>query len=1132
EGGWLFTGRLSLESHAWLGDHAVTGVVLLPGTAFLELALHAGGRVGCARVRELALEAPLVLGGGGVQLQVLVGEVDEEGCRPVAVYSRPEGPAREDGLPGGASWVRHATGTLVDGARAAGAELDGRGAVAGFGEVDGLGAVAGFAEVSGGGPVGGVWPPEGAEALDVEGLYEGLAERGYEYGPAFRGLEAAWRRGGEVFAEVALPEGDVERAEGFGVHPALLDAALHATGLGVSEGDGGGVEGRGDGVRLPFAWEGVELHAVGASSLRVRVSGVGRDTLSLVAVDEGGGLVATVRSLTLRPVAAGQLGSARKGDGDSLFSVEWTPVAPAAVSGGGGLVVLGSQQEGGVGEALRAVGVECGAHADLGELRQAVEGGESLPRVVLVDGGGLGGRSAAGGGLAGGFGGGSARESPAVEGEAGVPGMVAEGVARVLGLLQAWLGDERFAGSRLAVVTRGAAAARAGEGVSDLVGGGVWGLVRSAQAESPGRFVLVDVDGEESSWRALASALGSEEPQMAVREGSALAARLVRAGFDGGLAIPDGAAGWRLDAGGGGALEELAVVECPEAARALADGEVRVEVRAAGLNFREVMIALGMRPEEGLVGCEGAGVVLEVGPGVEELAPGDRVMGLLDGSFGSIAVADARLLVRVPAGWSFVRAASVPVAFLTAYYGLVDLAGVRAGERLVVHAAAGGVGMAAVQLAGHLGVEVYGTASPGKWGVLASLGLDEAHRASSRSLEFGERFMWATEGRGVDVVLNSLAGEFVDVSLGLLSRGGRFIEMGKTDIRAPEAVAEERPGVAYRAFDLLSVDPERIREMLAELLELFERGVLKALPVKAWDVRRAREAFRFMSQARHVGKNVLRLPGAPVERGGTVLITGGTGGLGALLARHLVAEHGVRRLLLASRRGAAAPGASELVSELSALGAEVALAACDVADRAQVQALLEGVPAEHPLSAVVHTAGVLEDGVIGTLTEERVQRVLAPKVAGAWHLHELTEHLDLRAFVLFSSVTGTFGGAGQGNYAAANAFLDALAELRQARGLPASSIAWGLWEQATGMTGHLEAGDSARLARGGLRAISSAEGVRLFDAAQAGGAASIVAAPLDLGALCARARAGALPPLLRGLVRTSPRRAAGASGSL
>jgi polyketide synthase 12 len=371
----------------------------------------------------------------------------------------------------------------------------------------------------------------------------------------------------------------------------------------------------------------------------------------------------------------------------------------------------------------------------------------------------------------------------------------------------------------------------------------------------------------------------------------------------------------------------------------------------------------------------------------------------------------------------------------------------------------------------------------------------------------------------------------VDASLELLPNGGRFIEMGKTDIRDPGEVSEAHMGVSYRAFDLMEADPERIEEMLGELLELFESDVLEPLPVRAWDVRRAAQAFRFMSQARHIGKNVLTMP-APIDTQGTVLVTGGTGTLGALLARHLVTRHGVGHLLLASRRGPDAEGAGELQAELESLGARVRIAACDLSQREALEALLDSIPEEHPLSGVVHTAGVLDDGVIGSLTAQRIGEVLGPKADAAWHLHELTKHMDLPMFVLFSSAAGVFGSPGQGNYAAANAFLDALAAYRRARGLTGSSLAWGLWEQASGMTGGLSEGDRSRMARSGLRVLSSEEGLELFDGALDAGEALMLPIHLDLKALRAQARMGVPPALFGDLVRVPTRRSSEQGASL
>ncbi|MBW0013179.1 type I polyketide synthase, partial [Mycobacterium sp.] len=550
--------------------------------------------------------------------------------------------------------------------------------------------------------------------------------------------------------------------------------------------------------------------------------------------------------------------------------------------------------------------------------------------------------------------------------------------------------------------------------------------------------------------------------------------------------------------------------------------QVRVAVAAIGVNFRDVLVALGMYPGGGRLGAEGAGMVVEVGPGVTGLSVGDAVMGLL-GVVGSEAVVDQRLVVRVPSGWSLVEAAGVPVVFLTAFYGLSVLGGLSKGQRVLVHAATGGVGMAATQLARHWGAEVFATASRGKWDTLRAMGFAEDHIGDSRTLEFEERFMAATAGAGVDVVLNSLAGEFIDASLRLLVGGGRFIEMGKTDLRHPGVIAERHPGVEYRAFDLMDAGEGRIAAMLDEVLCLLREGALQPLPVKAFEVRHAAEAYRFVSHARHTGKVVLRLPGGPAGlSGGTVLITGGTGMAGSALARHMVGGYGVAHLVLVSRAGADAPGVPELVAELREAGAQVSVVACDVADRDAVAAMFARLPAQYPLRGIIHAAGALDDGLISSLTAERVDAVLRAKVDGAWNLHELTRDLDLPVFVVFSSMAGIVGTPGQANYAAANSFLDGLIEYRRAQGLSGLSLAWGLWEQASSMTAHLGDRDKARMSRIGLAALSTDQALESFDTAMLADRPVVVAVRVDKSALSDNA--AGLPPILRGLAARPSRR--------
>ncbi|MEU0839173.1 SDR family NAD(P)-dependent oxidoreductase [Streptomyces sp. NPDC005962] len=747
--GFLFTGRLSLESHPWLADHAVMGSVLLPGTAFVELAVRAGEQVGCDLVEELTLEAPLILPErGGMQLQIAVGAQDDSGRRTLALHSRPDEGGDE------APWVRHATGVLVESAPSSAPTF----------------------ELS-------VWPPAGTERIEIDGLYEGLAEAGFGYGPAFQGVRAAWRGDGEVYAEVALPEGVEPGADLFGLHPALLDAVLHAIALGdLTENL--------DGVGLPFAWTGVRFHSVGADSVRVRLSSAGNGTVAFQLADVTGAPVASVERLVLRTVSPEQLGGDRAGGdaADALFRVDWIPVpASSGKPSDGRVAVVGE------GVDVPGLGVEAGTYPDLAALAEEIGSGATAPDHVVVS-------------------------ALAASGENSSPVATAHEIAvHALTLLQRWLAEDRFADSRLVVLTQGAVATATDDPATSLAQTTVTGLIRSAQSENPGRVILVDLDGHPDSLTAFPAALESDEQELAVRQGAVKAPRLARATAPAAATAPDSADGQEIPA-----------------------------------------------------------------------------------SFGS---------------------------------------------------------------------------------------------------------------------------------------------------------------------------------------------------------------------------------------DGTVLITGAGGMLGNLFARHLVTERGVRRLLLVSRRGDQAPGAAELTAELAELGAEARWVACDVADRDALARVIESVSAEHPLTAVMHTAGVLDDGVIGALTPERMAGVLRPKVDAAWNLHELTADLDLKAFVVFSSAAGVFGGAGQGNYAAANSFLDALAQHRRAQGLPATSLAWGLWAEASAMTGELDEAELARLRRGGVVALTPDQGLELFDLADAADEALLVPMPLDLAALRAQASVGMLPPLFRGLVRVPPRRAAQAAAA-
>jgi polyketide synthase 12 len=650
----------------------------------------------------------------------------------------------------------------------------------------------------------------------------------------------------------------------------------------------------------------------------------------------------------------------------------------------------------------------------------------------------------------------------------------------------------------------------------------VWGLVRAAQTEHPGRIVLVDSDAPLND-TTISAVLAVGEPQVLVRQETVYTGRVHGSRAVDALLVPPSDGAWRLGMSSKGTFENLVLEPIPDVDAPLEPGQVRVAVRTMPANFRDVMIALGLYPDEDAVmGVEASGVVIETASDVSRFTVGDRVTGLFPEGTGTMSITDARLLMEIPAGWSYAEAATAPVVFATAYYALTALADVKPGQRILVHAGAGGVGMAAVQLARHFGLEVFATASLGKWDTLRSMGFDDDHIGDSRTLDFEDKFRAVTAGRGVDVVLDSLAGEFVDASLRLVAAGGVFLEMGKTDIRDPRQITEQYSGVRYRAFDLFEAGPDHIERMLTDLFAMFDDTTLRPLPVTAFDVRRAPAALRYLSQARHTGKVVLTMPDAWAL--GTVVITGGTGMAGSALARHVVANHGVRNLVLIGRRGPDAPGAAELAAELSATGAEVSVVACDAADRAALAKVLADIPVQHPLSAVIHAAGVLDDAVVTSLTPERVDAVLRAKVDTAWNLHELTKDSNLSAFVLFSSMAGLVGSSGQANYSAANSFLDGLAVHRRRHGLPAISLGWGLWDQASSMTGGLEAVDFARFARDGITAMSSNEALQLLDTAMVIDEPFLVPAHIDTTALRAKFDGGTLPPMFVDLINAKPRR--------
>ena len=528
-------------------------------------------------------------------------------------------------------------------------------------------------------------------------------------------------------------------------------------------------------------------------------------------------------------------------------------------------------------------------------------------------------------------------------------------------------------------------------------------------------------------------------------------------------------------------------------------GEVEIAVEATGLNFKDVLNVLGLYPgDPGPLGGECAGRIVAVGSAVTNLSVGDDVLALAGGSFASHVIAKSEFVQPRPSGISIEEASSFPIAFLTAEYCLSHLACMQTGERVLIHAAAGGVGMAAVRLAQRAGVEVFATAgSARKRQLLRSIGIK--HVFDSRSATFEKDVLAVTGGRGVDVVLNSLSGEQIDASFHVLARGGRFIELGKRGIKKREWVVALEKDFKYFVVDWGEVaekEPLVISQILARLVDQLRQGILAPLPRHVFRLDEVGRAFRFMAQARHVGKIVVRHSGqseALVRRDGTYLITGGLSGLGLLTAQSLAAR-GAGRLVLIGRTGASSE-ARESFDSMRESGTLLLTEAIDVSDQAALEGLLRRIRAEGPpLRGIIHSAGVLDDAGLIHQDLDHFARVFAPKVRGGWLLDRLTRVDPLDWFVVFSSISSVLGSAGQANHAAANSFLDVLAHERKTEGLSALSINWGPWAEVGAAA---RQGLNDRFVARGVRPLSSDEGISALERSLDGGFTQIAVLPVD-----------------------------------
>jgi len=1026
-----------------VAQHRIFGRVVVPAAACLEMALAAGrealGRAS-VEVRDLSILEPLAIEDAGRVVQTIVASGEDPEVR---IVSR----APEDQSPG--AWTVHATGRLVAAAQVAAQAL----------------------------------PDVPRKHIDTADYYLRLARTGADYGPAFRGLTAIESGSDDAVGTITMPELVVGEQPEYLMHPALLDAAFQLFGIVVAP------AGEGDGhIYLPIGVSRCTVRGTPTRSMRCQATArrVNEDSfigdVTLSAPD--GTLLALIEGLHFRRTSRAALARMQERAVASwLYELDWKTLpaledapasgrwlllgedAAATAKLAAALAVRGATVLRGVagsaftppdGQGMAVL--RPGHRADLENLLDAARAGGALAGVIHLAG-----------------------ATTAAVDAADLAAHASAAPLAVLALAQA-MAAEPARGAPLTLVTLGAQSAR-GSGSGGIHPGQatVLGFGRVLANEHPDlRVKLVDIDElTPASLARLAlevTAAARDDEQVALRGDARLGARLAAIDIKSAPRLPSGP--FAVDITQRGVLENLLFV--PFAPQQPGPGEVRIRVEASGLNFRDVLNALGMYPgPPGPLGGEVVGVIDAVGAQVTKFRAGDAVMALTPRAFSSTVVTNAQLTWPRPAAMGIEAAATIPIVFQTAWYALHHIGRMRRGERVLIHAGAGGVGMAAIQVAQLAGAEIFATAgSPEKRALLQSMGVQ--HVMDSRSLDFAAQVQAATRGEGIDIVLNSLAGEFITRSLALLREGGRFLELGKTDLWNEARARQVNPRARYTAVylgDVCLTDPALVERMFGEIMALFEAGRLVPLPWRVWPVDRVQEAFRFMAQARHIGKVVIaQAPsGASIRADGAYLVTGAFGGLGLEVARWLAAS-GAGRLVLVGRRPPTASVAAALRT-IEEGGTAVDVVLADVADQAAMAGALAAVDAgAQLLRGVVHAAGMLDDAPVLQLDAARMASVMQAKVSGAWNLHLLTADRALDLFVLFASGAGLMGAPGQANYAAANTFLDALAWYRRARGLPALSIDWGPWSQV-GMAAALATGIRERWEASGLGSIAPAQGI-------------------------------------------------------
>jgi acyl transferase domain-containing protein/acyl carrier protein len=1098
----------------WLAEHRVDGVPVLPAAAIVELPLSAAAAefgAGPWVLERASFTTAIALVGGASRTLQLVVTAAGPGVLTFRVSSREQrtGDERPD-------WTLHAEGAI----RLPAGDAAERPAAAD--------------------------PDDDLAAAEVTGQdhYLAMSRRLLEYGPAFQGVQELRRGAARVVARLGLTDTVQREAARVMVHPCLLDAAFQClvAALPTAESD--------PLTRLPYVPVAVGAlriaRPVGAGPWRcdARVRALTDDGATaigeVVVTDADGAVIVDARDVRLLALARTETGV------ESLFyEIDWVAQPRSGPTSEqeearGAWIILSDRR--GVGQTL------AGALLDAGDPVIVVHGSEhddiGNPETyerILCDAEARFGRCR---GIVHAW----ALDVPTPETSDDVLGQAqVHGCGSVVALVQALGRRGSSTLPPLWLLTAGAQRVPGQVGDVAVQQAPLWGLGATIRSEHP-ELSCRNVDlgpsptPEELEALTIDCRHPDREDHVAVRGSTRFVARLNRRPeppVEAVSGLRAGDAPFTAAVGSPGVLDSLVLRQARR--QAPGPGQVEIEVAAVGLNFMNVMSALGIYPGYprgvGPLGIECSGRVVAFGDDVNGFEVGHEVVAFAFDCLGTHAIADARLVARKPGRLSHEVAASLPIAFVTARYALEHLTRLRRGERVMIHAAAGGVGLAAVQLAHRLGARVFATAgSEDKRAYLVGRGVECV--LDSRSLAFAADIMRATDGAGVDVVLNSLAGDAIAASLSTLSAYGRFVELGKRDIyeNARLGLAPFRNNLSYFAVDLDRMARERpavVGSLLAEVMAEIEAGEIEPLPVRVFPVSELADAFRHMAQAKHTGKVVISLapeaartarlaPGpAMVRADGTYVITGGLGALGLRVATWLVHE-GARHLVLLGRRPPS-ESALAVLGELRARGARVVTIAADVADETQLAAALDD--SGPPLRGVVHAAGSLDDATLLQLDARRWTSVWSPKVAGAWNLHRLTESDPLDFFVLFSSVAAFLGLSGQANYAAANAFLDALAGARHAAGQVGLSIGWGPWSEI-GLAA-ASAGRGARLAEAGLGSLSPTEGVAALAQVLGGRRGHVAVMRFDPDAWYADRR----PPFAETLATSSRETAAAPAGA-